>query len=215
MSSMREKKYKVPTDYKLHRLYRKRAKLQRKLIKNSLSFLLGLAIFALVQLIIIGVFLFAFNSNRVVAVENTQQLTVKTDRVEYRTLARTGKKASNNKLYIVCGSEEYLYQDLLCYHYDGDDLDEDLRTQTLTLTIEKDTERVVDLRGEKDIFYTLDDFNKTARIRTTIGIILLVVVELVYTVVFVFHLSCTDIPWRKIKDVNKMIAKTESEFDSI
>ena len=175
----------------------------------------GLAIFVLVQLIVIGIFLFAFESNSVVAIENTQQLKIKADSVEYRTLARTGKKASNNKLYIICGSKEFIYQDLLCYHYDGDDLVEDLRTQTLTLTIENDTERVVDLRGEKDLFYTLDDFNKTARIRNTMGITILVAIELVYTFVFVLYLRCTDIPWNKIKDVNKKIAKTESEFDSI
>lgn len=212
MSKAQNKRRKVPDDYKLQRLYRKKAKLKRKQTKNILEFLFGLTIFALVQLIIIGIFLFAFKATRVVAIENTHQITVKADRVEYRTLARTGKKASNNKLFIVCDSEDYLYADILFYHYDGDDLDEDLRTQTLTLTLENDTKRVVDLRGEKTIFYTLDDYNKTARIRIIMGITLLVVIELVYTtVLFIFLRYFTDFSWRNIKKINSKISKIESD----
>ena len=205
MSKPNKKKYIVPEDYKIQRLYRKREKTKRKLKNNMFGFLMGLLIAALIQAVIMGVFVFAFKSNREVAFENTEQITVKADSVEYRTLARTGKKASNNKLFIVCGSKEYLYQDLLSYHYDGDDLDEDLRTQTLTITLEKGTERVVDLRGEKDIFYTLDDYNKTARIRTGMGIGLLVVVELVYVAVFIVFLFCQEFPFGKIKRLSRKI----------
>ena len=200
MSKSKNKNYEIPSDYKVQRLYRKRKKRKNQLKKELRWFI----VFALIQVVIIGVFLFSLSD--VVDISNTETFTGQAEGSIQKESYLLTKKS--RKVYFYVDSKEYLYQDLLHYHYDGDNVLDDLREGYLTVTVDKESGSVVELRSKSTVFYTLEDYNKTARTRNIMGISLMAVVELVYIAFFAGYLLVVK---SSIKDVIKINKKIKNE----
>ena len=200
----------LPEDY-LEIRKNKKMKKHKKRKRITVAFYVKWAvIFFIVQLLIILLGFVAQKSNMPVSEKDTYTICFTPDKVEYKESIGIGRFSQSDKnLYIYSDGKEYMYGNLFSYQYIGDSLKKDLMNDTLTATIEKDTERVVALRGEKANYYSIDDFNHSAIIRFSLGWIVMLVIEGVFAFVVLFFIfRYVKEPIKRRKNIeNKKIKK--------
>lgn len=153
----------------------------------------GAVIFLIIQLALLWLWVLLFQQEAQATSENTEEITFYADHVEKKeTHGPRGRGGIDIRIHY--GSEEYVYDseasDYLKNH-SLDDLVTKLSEEKLTVTYRKTLGKlggfyngIVAIRGEKTVFYTVEDYNKAHETEMGLGIFLCSFAEIVYLFFF-------------------------------
>ena len=146
-------------------------------------------IFFLIQLLIIILFVTTLIQRQQIThgeIETTSFVPDKVEKVKLIALTRHTRRKSD--VYIYFDSVKYTVGVEYFKRYNDSELVEKLSNEQLTVVYEKNTRDIVDLRSDKRVYYTIDDYNDEQRLQLVLGIIVLSIAELVLLSCIIFYI---------------------------
>lgn len=173
-------------DYKVKRYLKRKEKRKNEIRKDIRS----LVIVLLIQLLLFSFYAILLYHPKA-TIDNVETISFVADDVRIEKHLVIARASSKSSLYIYYGEDKYLYD---CFYFENDcggDRNEKLKSEQLNIMYmngpKKGTKTIVDLRGEKTVFYTMDDYNAEQDMQIRLAIIIIVIFELIYLgVVLIF-----------------------------
>ena len=159
-------------------------------------------IFFLIQLLIIALFVTTLIQRQQIThreIETTSFVPDKVEKVRLIALGRHTRRKSD--VYIYFDSVKYKVGVEYFQRYNDNELVEKLPNEQLTVLYEKNTRDIVDLRSDKRIYFTMDDYNDEQRLQLVLGIIFLSIAELILLscIIFYFLYATKFMQWLSVR----------------